>query len=119
MACASDRPKLADVITATSCRSGKTCTRSSAAVRLRWVFRLTALSTRTVSPGGSKPCLGQRSGMSPEAGLTGGTTVSLWHVASNDADQSRRVSGRTMRVCIVGVSGKLGQYMVQHGLDRG
>src|SRR6476660_7238320 len=24
-----------------------------------------------------------------------------------------------MRVCIVGVSGKLGQYMVQHGLDRG
>jgi putative NAD(P)-binding protein len=24
-----------------------------------------------------------------------------------------------MRVCIVGASGKLGQYMVQHGLDRG
>ncbi len=25
----------------------------------------------------------------------------------------------TMRVCIVGASGKLGQYMVQHALDRG
>jgi hypothetical protein len=26
---------------------------------------------------------------------------------------------RTMRVCIVGASGKLGKYMVQHALDRG
>ena len=26
---------------------------------------------------------------------------------------------RTMRVCIVGASGKLGRYMVQHALDRG
>jgi putative NADH-flavin reductase len=24
-----------------------------------------------------------------------------------------------MRICIVGASGKLGQYMVQHALDRG
>ena len=24
-----------------------------------------------------------------------------------------------MKVCVVGVSGKLGQYMVQHALDRG
>ena len=24
-----------------------------------------------------------------------------------------------MKVCIVGASGKLGQYMVQHSLDRG
>ena len=24
-----------------------------------------------------------------------------------------------MRVCIVGASGKLGQYMIQHALDRG
>ena len=24
-----------------------------------------------------------------------------------------------MRVCIIGASGKLGQYMVQHALDRG
>ena len=24
-----------------------------------------------------------------------------------------------MRVCIVGASGKLGRYMVQHALDRG
>jgi hypothetical protein len=29
------------------------------------------------------------------------------------------MSERTMRVCIVGASGKLGQYMVQHALDRG
>jgi hypothetical protein len=28
-------------------------------------------------------------------------------------------SARTMKVCIVGASGKLGQYMVQHALDRG
>jgi uncharacterized protein YbjT (DUF2867 family) len=28
------------------------------------------------------------------------------------------VSGRTTKVCIVGASGKLGQYMVQHALDR-
>src|SRR5437588_12581801 len=27
--------------------------------------------------------------------------------------------GYVMRVCIVGASGKLGQYMVQHALDRG
>jgi putative NADH-flavin reductase len=26
---------------------------------------------------------------------------------------------RVMKVCIVGASGKLGQYMVQHSLDRG
>jgi putative NADH-flavin reductase len=24
-----------------------------------------------------------------------------------------------MKICIVGISGKLGQYMVQHSLDRG
>jgi putative NADH-flavin reductase len=29
------------------------------------------------------------------------------------------MSERTRRVCIVGASGKLGQYMVQHALDRG
>jgi hypothetical protein len=28
-------------------------------------------------------------------------------------------STRTMKVCIVGASGKLGQYMVKHALDRG
>jgi len=28
-------------------------------------------------------------------------------------------SARTTKVCIVGASGKLGQYMVQHALDRG
>src|SRR4029079_13402247 len=27
--------------------------------------------------------------------------------------------GTVMKVCIVGASGKLGQYMVQHALDRG
>src|SRR5207237_8226670 len=34
--------------------------------------------------------------------------------------QCRRRGGiRVMKVCIVGASGKLGQYMVQHALDRG
>lgn len=42
----------------------------------------------------------------------------------NDAtnEQSRELTsaaGRPRRVCIVGASGKLGQYMVQHALDRG
>src|SRR5205814_7280141 len=38
-------------------------------------------------------------------------------------DTAGNASGRygtdAMRVCIVGASGKLGQYMVQHALDRG
>jgi len=29
------------------------------------------------------------------------------------------VSEQTTRVCIVGASGKLGRYMIQHALDRG
>ena len=34
--------------------------------------------------------------------------------------QLRRTGGiRAMKVCIVGASGKLGQYMAQHALDRG
>ena len=28
-------------------------------------------------------------------------------------------SGSAMKLCIVGASGKLGRYMVQHALDRG
>ena len=35
-------------------------------------------------------------------------------MAAGDAGETH-----TMRVCIVGASGKLGQYMVQHALDRG
>ncbi|EBM0725566.1 NAD(P)-dependent oxidoreductase, partial [Salmonella enterica subsp. enterica serovar Senftenberg] len=35
---------------------------------------------------------------------------------SDDATPKRR---GTRKVCIVGISGKLGQYMVQHALDRG
>lgn len=31
----------------------------------------------------------------------------------------RTKEGTAMRVCIVGASGKLGQYMIQHALDRG
>jgi hypothetical protein len=31
----------------------------------------------------------------------------------------RHSSTRTMKVCVVGASGKLGHYMVQHALDRG
>jgi coenzyme F420-reducing hydrogenase delta subunit len=34
-------------------------------------------------------------------------------------DALAHYEARTMRVCIVGASGKLGQYMVQHALDRG
>src|SRR5918997_1321904 len=36
-----------------------------------------------------------------------------------DGDARTRDSRRAMKVCIVGASGKLGQYMVQHALDRG
>jgi putative NAD(P)-binding protein len=38
-----------------------------------------------------------------------------------DTAQDRRGPGRSAgaRVCIIGASGKLGQYMVQHALDRG
>ena len=44
-----------------------------------------------------------------------------WEVNMNtnkERLQSQRTSGAT-RVCIVGASGKLGQYMVRHALDRG
>src|SRR3954454_24619570 len=37
-------------------------------------------------------------------------------MSPNSAVSSR---GIPMKVCIVGASGKLGQYMVQHALDRG
>src|SRR5436853_5117563 len=36
-----------------------------------------------------------------------------------DGDVRTQGSPRAMKVCIVGASGKLGQYMVQHALDRG
>jgi NAD(P)-dependent dehydrogenase (short-subunit alcohol dehydrogenase family) len=36
-----------------------------------------------------------------------------------DDDVRTQGSPRAMKVCIVGASGKLGQYMVQHALDRG
>ena len=35
-----------------------------------------------------------------------------------DSDIRAQRSPRAMKVCIVGASGKLGQYMVQHALDR-
>src|ERR1043165_7945775 len=41
------------------------------------------------------------------------------HRGPVDADIPTSGSSRAMRVCIVGASGKLGQYMVQHALDRG
>src|ERR671933_627241 len=37
----------------------------------------------------------------------------------SDGDIHAQRSSGTMKVCIVGASGKLGQYMVQHALDRG
>jgi NAD(P)-dependent dehydrogenase (short-subunit alcohol dehydrogenase family) len=36
-----------------------------------------------------------------------------------DGDERAQGATGTMKVCIVGASGKLGQYMVQHALDRG
>ncbi len=36
-----------------------------------------------------------------------------------EGDVRTQGAPRTMKVCIVGASGKLGQYMVQHALDRG
>jgi NAD(P)-dependent dehydrogenase (short-subunit alcohol dehydrogenase family) len=36
-----------------------------------------------------------------------------------DGDGRTQEAATTMKVCIVGASGKLGQYMVQHALDRG
>jgi len=36
-----------------------------------------------------------------------------------DGDARTQGSVRAMKVCIIGASGKLGQYMVQHALDRG
>lgn len=37
---------------------------------------------------------------------------------SLEDEARRRASLPAMRVCIVGASGKLGQYMIQHALDR-
>src|SRR5262245_28931202 len=37
----------------------------------------------------------------------------------SDGDVRTQRSPGAMKVCIVGASGKLGQYMVQHTLDRG
>jgi hypothetical protein len=40
-------------------------------------------------------------------------------VLDRDARSRSCVVEVTMRVCIVGASGKLGKYMVEHALDRG
>jgi NAD(P)-dependent dehydrogenase (short-subunit alcohol dehydrogenase family) len=39
--------------------------------------------------------------------------------ANTSFDRPNRLTGSVRRVCIVGASGKLGQYMVQHALRRG
>src|ERR1044071_8613350 len=36
-----------------------------------------------------------------------------------DGDARTARSAGAMKVCIIGASGKLGQYMIQHALDRG
>lgn len=41
------------------------------------------------------------------------------HPRPGDGDIRMRASAEVKKVCIVGASGKLGQYMVQHALDRG
>src|SRR3972149_3494235 len=38
---------------------------------------------------------------------------------TKEAGEKVHYGRRAMKVCIVGASGKLGQYMVQHALDRG
>lgn len=38
---------------------------------------------------------------------------------ATDRNETPRGLAHTMKVCIVGASGKLGRYMVQHALDRG
>ncbi len=43
--------------------------------------------------------------------------LSVNRVESDKTDGGEMMSA--MKVCIVGASGKLGQYMVQHALDRG
>src|SRR2546428_13648120 len=40
--------------------------------------------------------------------------ANTWEPRPNQTNE-----GRALKVCIVGASGKLGQYMVQHALDRG
>lgn len=44
----------------------------------------------------------------------------MHHPSANAADAMRTTNSEGMKkVCIVGASGKLGQYMVQHALERG
>jgi hypothetical protein len=45
-------------------------------------------------------------------------SVRLDRLPSDGDIQAQRSAG-AKKVCIVGASGKLGQYMVQHALDRG
>jgi NADPH:quinone reductase-like Zn-dependent oxidoreductase len=52
------------------------------------------------------PVVATGRGSTPQTGDTAGNALA-------------RYGTRAMRVCIVGASGKLGQYMVQHALDRG
>ncbi|MEZ4298650.1 MAG: NAD(P)H-binding protein, partial [Polyangiaceae bacterium] len=39
--------------------------------------------------------------------------------AASSASSASSAAHSPMRICIVGASGKLGQYMIQHALDRG
>jgi hypothetical protein len=41
------------------------------------------------------------------------------NVINEFAQQGKIKKGEKMKVCIIGASGKLGKYMVQHALDRG
>src|SRR5687767_6145170 len=48
------------------------------------------------------------------------TTIPVGRKTSEAAQDGSEADGPScMRVCIVGASGKLGRYMVQHALDRG
>src|SRR5918993_3936116 len=46
--------------------------------------------------------------------------IPTWRDAIEAAQDSSAAGGRApTRVCVVGASGKLGRYMVQHALDKG
>src|SRR5919199_979753 len=52
-------------------------------------------------------------------GETMNTNKERLHRRPVDRDVRTQGSPGTVKVCIVGASGKLGQYLVQHALDRG
>src|SRR5207245_2918651 len=78
----------------------------------------------------AEPGLGQCSGNVPDRGVVRiesepaptprrPSSIAASRGESDETECPGRYGTHTMRVCIVGASGKLGQYMVQQSLDRG